>query len=205
MTRRSSKNRQQGRSPMVRANRRGNPVIWGDWIVPSTSFPSSGSTGAALGANAWGTATGYSAGVSGIALVLSPSQTVGANTLVVPREFQIDEVMGSVWVNNGQAASTVIGVGIYVSEFSETGGVWQMLDPLNPIDAQRDDWLFLRNLQMPPCPTSPSSGTQISAEIRLGLPAPEVIGEGECLMLVINVTALCQVTLGVRSRVSRSS
>jgi len=200
-------------------HKRGDPVAWGDWLVGAQICATDGTP---TGKVSWGTTTlvfptgagvNVPLGALGILLVQEPSLAPSVSPTI--NELQIAEVMGSIFIDPGNTGSPNIqvnvAVGIYVSEYNSNTSKWLMKDPLSPVDAQDDDWLYLRGQYE----ISPDSAVVLNAadkmmEFRLGLPKPEILAHGEALMLVVNVgvtsgAKFCSVQSYVRSRIARAA
>jgi len=155
-----------------------------------------------------------------VILVQEPVSSPGAGA-PVQSEVQVEEVYGGVCfaVSPGSASiqntPALVTVGIYVAEYLKSVPGWSVRDPADPASAQQDDYLFLRSFACLLPPGNPSSATlptipsQIQRpEIRIGIPAPEIIGSGEALMLTISMGSGVNTLLAfanVRSRITRAA
>jgi len=117
----------------------------GDWVVGGSGCNSGGTP---VSANTWGgfpapvantTFTWQSVTIQPLGLGVNAPPTVG--------EVLVDLIQGNICFLSAGAPSVVqVGVGIYVSKFTQLSSVWQLRDPLNPTDANSDDYLYLRSM-----------------------------------------------------------
>jgi len=190
-----------------RFNRRGNPPEWGDWVIGGTGLNNVGGPIALTGWNG-GLGTLASGTPQTFILVGEPTPaSLSTATLAPPSvgEVEIAEVAGSLFFTaiSGSADKFFLAVAIYVTEFNMPGTNWAVRDPLNPVEAVRDDYLFLRAMTFF-MPNQAGGTSEVTQEVRVAIPSPEVIGGGEALVLTMSMVSASASTLGympfVRSR-----
>jgi len=201
------------RSRLRRRNRRGNPPEWGDWIVGGTALNAAGAPSAL---SSWGSSGGtvLTSG-SSMSYVLTGEQLnlVGAAAVTGPgiSELKIEEIQGSLFFTmnsaNTKSANFFVAIGIYVAELNSSSSAWSTRDPMTTTDAGRDDYLFIRGINFAAGLTSLESDVDQPVEVRLAIPAPEVIGAGEALVVTVSqIEAISGGSLNVlpfvRSRVT---
>jgi len=217
----SRRNRtQRGRSaPRSKANRRGDPVTWGDWLVGGVMLGAGGTITTAVPISTFAPNASLfdlSPGTPNhMTLVQEPIPTAVPGVSNVPQMgmVEIHQVMGSIsFVPNNLVGPGRwrIAVALYVAEFNKTGTSWSVMDPLDPLQAGNDDYLFLRGFDLV-TPVLTSAVLALPFEVPLALPAPEIIGGGEALVLTVSATLLAGSSSGigcnpyVRSRITRSA
>lgn len=198
------------------ANRRGDSVAWGDWIIGGGAVPAGGAVGSITAHSSWGTPFTLQHGVAeNWLLVTEPTISPGTGTPTMG-EVLVQEVMGIVFLTLDLAAppgdQVHVAIGLYVAEYNKTGTAWSTLDPLDTTEASRDDWLFLRGMEIGYIASGTSAFTN-SFPIPVAIPAPQMIGKGETLMLSVSAfikggsagSAGLVATPYVRSRITRAA
>lgn len=85
-----------------------------------------------------------------------------------------------------------VGVGLYVSLYDEDSGLWAQQDPLEPSDAQRDNWLELKQhfgiatSYTAASILSPASPNAYNLSFRRQLNL--MVGNGKCLFLALTTS-----------------
>jgi len=102
--------------------------------------------------------------------------------------MKIDELRGSLIFNDPSSNGIfTVAVGIYVSEFTINTSAWDVSDPMNPTDAARDQYFFLKAIAF----TYPLTGITAAGmvEMDLGLSEPVVLGGGQALNVTVSMIA----------------
>jgi len=166
--------------------RRGNWVIGPGTVGPSGAF----SSGAV-----WDTIfTVAKSSPLGIVLYQIPQVPNPAPAPSAVGEVLLQRVHGDINIMVGDDTVTgdvIVSMGIFISKFVRSTGVWDILDPTNQQDANRDDWLWLKTVAYKvPNPLS-GSGTVATTPFDIHLPMDmrpgARIGEGEQLLLAVGV------------------
>jgi hypothetical protein len=102
---------------------------------------------------------------------------------------QIDRIKGKLHLSGPSSPMYVdIAVGIYVSEFTVNTSAWDVLDPMTPTDASRDEWWFLEAYTFLVAPqgvaTAPFASPDL-ATINIDLSERIVIGAGQAVNLTV--------------------
>jgi hypothetical protein len=123
-------------------------------------------------------------------------------------EVIVNMVVGSIFFSSPSTAGVyVVGIGIYVSQYNTTATKWSVRTPTLSTDAARDDYLYLRCIEIVLTASTSLTSEQV-IEVAVGIPAPVQLGNGEALHLTINNDALSAGSLSmvpfVRSHISRA-
>jgi hypothetical protein len=177
----------------------------GDWV---TSSVSTDNTGTAATVSSWGGAITSIAAGSGLSLQLMSFPTTNVASPPSIGEVIVNMIVGSIFFSSPSAAGVyVVGIGIYVSQYNTTATKWAVRTPTLSTDAARDDYLFLRCIEIV-LTVSTTLTTEQVIEVAVGLPGPVQLGNGEALHLTVNNDTLSAGSLSmvpfVRSHISRA-
>jgi hypothetical protein len=100
----------------------------------------------------------------------------------VPGEYEVGAVHGSIFFANASATGVYqLAVGMYVSEQSTQGAPgWALRKLLDPKDAMRDDYIYLKTEVVQVSTTAATTGLVV-IEFPLLLPGSVLLGAGEAL------------------------
>jgi len=185
--------------------------VWGDgrrrhdWIVGGTSCDNSGAPGTTA---SWGgsitLASGQAVTLQLGSIPIAPAAPTSAPPPV--GEMEIQAVSGSLFFTNLNPTPAVytFGIGIYIAKYNVVSGKWDIRQPQQTAEACRDDYEFLRVVQVTlPGLVSTIPATQtfppIMVEVPVGLTNPVILGGGEALHLSVDCLGATINTVGTQS------
>lgn len=195
---------------MSRRNRRrgvGDRSTGGDWITPTGSFTANGTF---FSSNIWNTSLQVGNVVNdpkGWFLAYIPLMT--AMPAPPPLgELEIGVVAGDISLDfslvsgSGAAVPFRFGMGIFISNQNNQAGTFDVVDPLQTADVQREDWLFLRAMNIS---AARQNGPALFS-FPIAVPIKKKIGDGQALAFVVSGDAAgetIEVACHLRSLVRR--